>query len=228
MMKTLILFTTFWGMDTRCVIWTVSSLWGNFTEHFLFWTWPGSRLKSRVCPSSCWALFLQTFFGVESLDTVGRCTTSYLHWTQELGHQDPPQLHHFFFKSLPPISPTSSYDFVIFATPIQGGVLEVDNSKLCQIFPNLPPGLPDIMEDSFQWRIHSRGRLRFLNPFPTSSFVMFFSSKVYYFSLQRTPRFFLSVWKRSLVSLKTLPQMSNADLPKFEQNAHPNMHEPCL
>jgi hypothetical protein len=47
------------------------------------------------------------------------------------------------------------------------------------------------VEDSFQ------GALEVHQPIPTS-FVMFLS-KVYYFSLQRTPRFFLSVWKHSLV-----------------------------
>jgi len=41
------------------------------------------------------------------------------------------------------------------------------------------------VEDSFQ------GALEVPQPIPTS-FVLF-SSKVYYFSLQRTPRFFLSV-----------------------------------
>jgi hypothetical protein len=115
-----------------------------------------------------------------------------------VGTSRPTTTSSFFLNSLPPTSPTSSYDFVILPTPIQESSGHWQ-PKLSSIFPNLPQGLPDIMEDSFQWRIHSRGCLRFLNPF-LLPFVMFFSSKVYYFSLQRTPRFFLSVWKYSLVS----------------------------
>jgi hypothetical protein len=109
-----------------------------------------------------------------------------------IGTSRPTTTSPFFLNSLPPTSPTSSYDFVIFAPPWMGGVLDIDKPKtLSNLFKlaSRPAGhrgglVP--VEDSFQ------GALEVPQPIPTS-FVMFFSSKVYYFSLQRTPRFFLSV-----------------------------------
>jgi hypothetical protein len=95
----------------------------------------------------------------------------------------------FFSTHFLQTSPTSSYDFVIFATPIEVFWTTLTTQTLSNLskFASRPAGhhgglIP--VEDSFQ------GALEVPQPIPTS-FAMF-SSKVYYFSLQRTPRFFLS------------------------------------
>ncbi len=77
------------------------------------------------------------------------------------------------------------------------------------------------MEDSFQ------GVLEVPQPIPTSFRNVFFIKSVLFFTAKNSKvlSFCLKIFPSQL---KTVPQMSNADLRSFEQSAHPNMQEPCL